>query len=178
MLLFRARSEHDCSWWIVGGWGNHQHAVERTVAGAKAIVGPQTPGTIETNRWYDLRVELQDAHIRCYLDDKLIQTIEDRPPARFAVEAVSVAKTGEIILRAVNGENTPQPLTIDLAGLSATPLAGTATILTSAALADENTLDRPTAVSPKEQPFHAASPTFDYEFPPRSLTMLRLKAAK
>ena len=37
------------------------------------------PGSIETGRWYDIRIELTGKNIKCYLDGKLIHDVT--PPA-------------------------------------------------------------------------------------------------
>jgi hypothetical protein len=55
------------SWWNIGGWGNAYHGLE--MAGVSA---PWVAGTIETGRWYDIRVQLSGSDIRCYLDGVLI----------------------------------------------------------------------------------------------------------
>jgi len=64
------------SWWNIGGWGNTRHALE--VPGTSA---EQVPGSIETGRWYDIRVELKRNTIRAWLDDRLVHTAT-RSPAR------------------------------------------------------------------------------------------------
>ena len=69
--------------WNVGGWGNQQHAVQV----ADAVVGEQTPGTIETGRWYDLKIEVRDRTVRGYLDGALVQ--ERTLPRIDAVLAIS-----------------------------------------------------------------------------------------
>ena len=52
--------------WNVGGWGNTRHAVQV----GDAVVGEQTAGTIETGRWYDLKIEVSGRTVRGYLDGK------------------------------------------------------------------------------------------------------------
>ena len=57
------------SWWNIGGWGNTSHAIE-----SPNVVKEQLPGRIETDRWYDIKVEISSKAIRTYLNDQLIQT--------------------------------------------------------------------------------------------------------
>jgi hypothetical protein len=57
------------SWVNLGGWGNTAHAIQ----------SPQIPerkqrGSITTDRWYDIKLELSGNTVRAYLDDTLIQT--------------------------------------------------------------------------------------------------------
>jgi alpha-L-arabinofuranosidase len=49
------------------------------------------------------------------------------------------------------------------------------TVLKSPAPADNNGLDEPMKVAPVESTINAAGTTFQHEFPPYSLTILRLK---
>ncbi|MEN6335378.1 MAG: hypothetical protein ABFE01_14100 [Phycisphaerales bacterium] len=48
------------------------------------------------------------------------------------------------------------------------------TVLTSANLADNNNLDEPRRVAPVETWIDTAAKEFPHEFPPRSLTILRI----
>jgi hypothetical protein len=57
------------SWWNAGGWGNTAHAIQ-----SPGLMEQRVPGTIETGRWYDLKVELSGGTVRTYLDSKLVQT--------------------------------------------------------------------------------------------------------
>jgi Alpha-L-arabinofuranosidase C-terminus. len=68
LIMFRVRDDDHWYWWNLGGWGNSKHAVEQCIAGGKSIVSSEVPGSIETGRWYDIRIEVQGTRIRCYLD--------------------------------------------------------------------------------------------------------------
>lgn len=57
------------SWWNLGGWGNTRHAIE-----SPGMFAEPVNGSIETGRWYDIKVELSGNMVRAYLDNKLIQT--------------------------------------------------------------------------------------------------------
>jgi hypothetical protein len=52
--------------------------VERAAGGARSRVGSGVPGSIESGRWYDLRVELEGPRIQCYLDGTLVHDLEER----------------------------------------------------------------------------------------------------
>ncbi|RYX86701.1 hypothetical protein EON83_00540 [bacterium] len=68
LIVFGPQDDGNKSWWNLGGWGNTKSALE--LPGASTA---QTPQTIELNRWYDIRVEVQGPTVKCYLDNKLIQ---------------------------------------------------------------------------------------------------------
>ncbi|MEV5879624.1 hypothetical protein AB0L75_36485 [Streptomyces sp. NPDC052101] len=56
-------------------------------------------GPVDAGRWYDLRVEVDGRHIRCYRDGELLHDIEDvRPePEVLAVSAVRGSAHGDVI---------------------------------------------------------------------------------
>jgi alpha-L-arabinofuranosidase len=155
--------------WNVGGWGNRLHAVQV----ADAVVGEQTPGTIETGRWYDLKVEVQGRTVRGYIDGVLIQ---ERTLARIdRVLAISGRddKTGDIILKVVNSAPEAQTLTIQLNG-TRTGTRGNVTVLTSANPLDENTFEEPTKIVPQTSALTVAGTSLAHAFPAYSLSIIRI----
>jgi alpha-L-arabinofuranosidase len=100
----------------------------------------------------------------------------ERPVPSFA--AVAGRARDEIVLKAVNGAEAPVAAEIRLAGIAAVESKAEAVLLTSASLDDENSLDQPTRVSPGTLRVTAVAPGFDYTFPARSLTVLRLKVKR
>jgi alpha-L-arabinofuranosidase len=81
LVSFNARDAANYTWWNIGGWKNTQHGIELAENGSKTTLGSTVAGEIETNRWYDIRVELGGCKVRCYLDDRLVHEI-CYPPAR------------------------------------------------------------------------------------------------
>jgi alpha-L-arabinofuranosidase len=157
--------------WNVGGWGNRQHAVQV----ADAVVGEQTPGSIETGRWYDLKIEVRDRTIRGYLDGTLVQ--ERTLPRIDRVLAISGRddRTGDIIVKVVSSVSDSQTMTVDLKGVAKLASQGSVTVLTSANPLDENTFEDPTKVAPKTTPLSVKGTSFVHSFPASSLTIIRLR---
>jgi alpha-N-arabinofuranosidase len=154
--------------WNIGGWGNRLHAVQA----ADAVVGEQTPGSIETGRWYDIRIEVKDRTIRGFLDGTLVQ--ERTLPRIDRVLAVAGRDdtSGDIIVKVVNAGPDAQRMDMRLTGLTKTGRA-TATVLTGDPL-DENTFDAPRKIVPAASSLEITGPTFTQAFPPHSLTILRI----
>ncbi|HTE18844.1 MAG TPA: alpha-L-arabinofuranosidase C-terminal domain-containing protein, partial [Armatimonadota bacterium] len=175
LVMFRARGSGDYYWWNLGGWENREHGIERGTGGGKAGVGPRVPGRIETGRWYDIRIELQGPRIRCYLDGQLIHDEIDRGTPDLAAIAGRDERTGEIILKVVNGAETPRPVTLRLPGAGSLRPTGQALVMTSASTADENSLEQPERIVPRPAPVEGVSPEFTHTFPARSVTVLRLQ---
>ncbi len=90
-------------------------------------------------------------------------------PSRFAASAVRDSQTGDLILKFVNGDNAARPLHIDLVGAKKLTATAVKTVL---AASDVDTIDAE-AVQPKTSPITIA-PTFDYEAPANSLTVIRI----
>ena len=130
-------------------------------------------GTVETGRWYDIRIEVRDRTVRGYLDGQLVQ--EQTLPRIDKVLAIGGrdAKTGDIIVKVVNSAPEPAAMTIRL--MDDLPVgAGTVTVLTSPGPLDENTFEAPTKVVPRRAAVAARSAVVPYTFEPYSLTILRL----
>lgn len=64
------------SWWNVGGWDNKAHALQRT-----DMRETRLPGSIETGRWYELKLEVQKNKVSAYLDNRLVQTLSRKSDA-------------------------------------------------------------------------------------------------
>jgi alpha-L-arabinofuranosidase len=175
LILFHARDENNYTWWNIGGWGNHEHALEKSAGGGTIELGSHVPGSIETGRWYDIRIELAGPRIRCYLDDQLIHDVQDRPVPTLAAVAGTAEKGREIIIKAVNGAETPLEATIRLEGAGSLGSTGQAITLTSSSMDDENSLAQPAKVAPASRSISGIALRFTFTFPARSVTVLRLK---
>ena len=175
LILFRVRDDENWYWWNIGGWGNTRHAVERSIGGSKMLACPQVAGSIETGRWYDIRIEVRGARIRCYLDGQLIHDFEDAPmPALYAV-ASRREPSREVILKVVNVSDRPQETEVRLQGGRRLASRAKVITLTGDSPDAENSLEHPTRVAPVERTLEGIAPSFRYTFPPYSLTVMVLK---
>jgi alpha-L-arabinofuranosidase len=175
LIMFRVRDDDNWYWWNIGGWDNTRHAVERSIGGSKMLACPQVAGSIETGRWYDIRIEVQGARIRCYLDGQLIHDFEDAPmPALYAV-ASRREPSREVILKVVNVSDRPQETEVRLQGARRLASRAKVITLTSDSPDAENSLEHPTRVAPVERTLEGVAPSFRYIFPPHSLTVMVLK---
>jgi alpha-N-arabinofuranosidase len=84
------------------------------------------------------------------------------------------SQTGEIIVKLVNPELTPQSLPIEIKGV--TSLASKATVITlSANPEDTNSIRRPRNVVPVTTTLSGVKPGFTFTMPPYSVVVLKLK---
>ena len=160
---------------VWGGGGNQDvpaHLLEASFAGS---VGPAVPGTLETGRWYDVKIQVEGRRVRCYLDGKEIhngQIPESAGPSVYGAAGRTTA--GEVVVRLVNISPVKQSVNIDLEGSSANRYSAVATQLASNDLDGENSMADPLRIAPVERPLPAVGSKFQYEMVGNSFTVLKL----
>ena len=177
LIMFHVKDKENWFWWNIGGWGNTRHAIEQMNGGGKSGFGEASPGKIETNRLYDIRVVVKGALVQCYLDDKLIHTVEykEDPSEGLGMVATLEEKSGDILIKLVNISDTPRSTQINLKGVSTLSKTGSAIVLTSEKPSDENSFENPKKIAPKTVRLSDVKPQFDYVCPAYSVSILRLK---
>ena len=173
LILFRVQNENEKCWWNIGGWGNKRHALEMG-----GVNGHEVTGSIETGRWYDIRVELKGDRVRCYLDGKLIHDATAPAMKSLYASASRDHTSGEVILKVVNVSNDEVPAEIKLNGANGFRSPAQTIVLTSENSTDENTIENPTKVAPVTKPVEIKGATFNHRFPGNSLTVFRLPPEK
>jgi alpha-L-arabinofuranosidase len=170
-LIVFGRKSGERFWWNLGGWGNSQHAIELN----QTPVGRPVRGRIESDRWYDIKIELAGNRIRCFLDGELIHDAISTPPERFFVNAGREDASGELIVKAINLAAEPLVASVNVKGIHSLAGQAAVSVLQSALLADNNSLDEPHRIAPVESRIDSAAQEFEHVFLPHSLTILRLK---
>jgi alpha-L-arabinofuranosidase len=160
----------DKYWWNVGGWGNREHAIEFN----QTDVGRHVPGSVETGRWYDLKVRLKGRRIQCFLDGQLVHDVEAPPSDRFFALAGRDDRNGEMVLKAINVSKAPVLGQINLRGASGRARQAQLITLSSQRLTDNNSFAHPSKVVPVYGSLAVAGDQFSYQFPPNSLTIVRV----
>ena len=180
LIAFHYRDDANYLWWNIGGWGNTRTAIEQVRDGSSAQLGPDLPLTVESNRWYDIKIEVQGRQIRCFLDGKLAEEVTDAPPAPTAplyAVASRALSSGDVILKVVNMSAAPQQLQIDLQGARNVAQTAAAEVLAGEP-GDVNSLEAPEKVAPQTTTLTGIGPTFVHEFPAHSVSVLRVRARK
>jgi hypothetical protein len=67
LIAFGMKPDGPKTWWNVGGFGNTSPTIQTPDTAA-----PSVPAVVETNRWYDLRVEVVGPTVKCYIDKTLV----------------------------------------------------------------------------------------------------------
>ncbi len=168
LIPFLVQDEEAKGWWNIGGWDNTRHGIEMEGLYAEGVAGH-----IETNLWYDIRIQLTETGIKCYLDDALIHDVR-YPQTKALYASASRTKGGhELILKVVNGSTQTQSTDLNFTGARFGAMAKEI-VLSSQRPEDENSLDHPDKVAPRTSTFALTGPTFRREFPGNSVTILRL----
>jgi alpha-L-arabinofuranosidase len=154
--------------WNLGGWNNSSHAVEADDFGEEHL-----NGVIETGRWYDIKIELKGTTIKLYLDGKLMKTQEKLQVNNLAMDAGLDEANGEVILKFVNGNDTPTTYTVNSGKTS----VGKVNVLTLTGnnTNAENSYEAPENVAPKSSSLDVDGGSFQYTFPAYSVNVLRWK---
>ncbi len=172
LILFNLPDDSSKQWWNLGGWGNKQHGLEVADADASGV-----GGHIETNRWYDIRVETAGGRIKCFLDGKLVHDVEPSGMKTLFASATRDLSNKELVLKLVNGSHEAQSVDLRIEGAKvADGPAVFATTLTSAGAMDENSLEEPLKISPKPVKIEVSNGNLRHELPANSFTVVRLKA--
>jgi alpha-L-arabinofuranosidase len=176
LILFHVQDANNYLWLNIGGWGNTRTAIEKFQTGGHAEISGSTDTHIESNRWYDIRIDVSGDHIHCFLDGKpLLDAIDSSvTPGPLFASANKVDATGEVTLKVVNTSDAPQQLQINLPGAKSVAKDAAAQVLTGN-LEDVNSIDTPEKIIPHDAPITDAAPQFTHEFPPHSVTVMRLK---
>jgi alpha-L-arabinofuranosidase len=171
LVMIRAQNEREKSWWNIGGWGNKQHGLEMP-----GIVTERVPGHIETNRWYDIKIELKDHLTRCFLDGKLIHEVTTKHQIKALYATSGFTRDGrELIVKVVNTGAQALTAPVEVRGLKGVEKTARGWVLTSGNPQDENTLEEPNKISAREFKLDNAGVSFTHAFPAYSATVLRLR---
>jgi len=180
LIIFGLKDSNNYYWWNIGGWGNTTTAIERCVNGTKYIVGKSANVTVMPNKWYDIKIELNGNRIKCYLDGKLIHDVVDNMIIKDIYANASIDSNSDIIIKVVNISSSNRKVRINLNGIAQNKInpEGTAIVLTSSNLEDENSFEQPNLITPKTKKIKGISNSFDYTFDKYSVTVLRIKTKK
>ncbi len=133
---------------------------------------------IEPDRWYDLRIEITPRAAKLYVDGRLVVNGELNPiPQQFLASGYN-EDTGEVIVKFVNSSEVAQKVDFVLDGVVDVTPSGKVVTLQAENPNDENTMDNPRKIIPREKRFKRFGREFSYTFPKYSFTVLRIKVEK
>lgn len=163
----------------VGGWNNKTTAVQIVKNGDAVNIDGQSVGqTLESGRWYDVKLIGNSEKMDFYLDGNLALTYQPQSePFQFFASGYD-EKSGEMILKVVNAANTPYLAKVKLDGAKDIMKTGKIISLIAKSGEEENSFENPKNIYPQESEYNQFGENFEYSFPPYSYTILRVKASR
>lgn len=159
--------------WQIGGDGNKSAKFIGDGFANQKIASQ----SIETDRWYDLKLEIRGDDIKGYIDGGLVNETSYRPLQALYVSAGRKDSAGEIVLKVINVSPSAQQTRVQVPG-AVLDKTGEAIVLTSADPLAKNSMETPNHVVPKTSVIGNVSADFEHTFPAYSATVLRLKEKK
>lgn len=79
LILFRVQDKEVFSWANIGGWKNKHHALQRRPESQPRMegAGPMIDGSVETNKWYPIKIRCEGNNVKVFLDGKQILDVTD-----------------------------------------------------------------------------------------------------
>ena len=164
----------------IGMWSSNDRAeLIRLERGKdKGVLSEHSGKKIEKDRWYEVKVVVSSMKNECYLDNELVlSSVPQAMPLQFVASGYDEEK-GELVIKVVNGADAAYLTTIQVKGSKNIAEEGRVISLTATDGSEENSFEEPRKIYPEEITYKGFGPEFDYEFPPFSYTILRVKAEK
>jgi alpha-L-arabinofuranosidase len=160
----------------IGGWGNSSTIAQKVADGGLSDnIGQSTGHTIETNKWYDVKIVIKSNLATLYMDGKEIKVLQNTSvPKQFYAAGYDEA-SGEVVVKVVNGAGLPYDLDIKLDGVAGVKNIGKIISIKADNATDENSFENPRKIYPKEEAYSFSGKDFSYSFAPYSFTIFRVK---
>jgi len=158
---------------VWGGGGNLDVPVDQLEQSFAGAIARPVKGTIETDRWYDIKIHVQGRRVRCFLDGKLIHDVQ--VPETLGTSLYGTAGRtagGDVVVRLVNISPETQKVKIDLD--SEHRYSVTADSLAAQDLDAENSFADPTRIAPVARRLAPVGNQFEYAVKGNSFTVLKL----
>ena len=162
----------------IGGWNNQITAVQPMRGGRLTdVVSPRVRQNVETGRWYDVKLVVTPMTATLFVDGKEITVAKPAEPTRHFCQTGFDEQTDELVIKVVNGTEQPYSRSFVIDGARTVMPTGRVITLSGNAQ-DENTFEEPTKLAPVETRFGKFGRQFQYEFPPMSFTIMRVKVSR
>lgn len=163
----------------IGMWSSNDRAelVRLENGKEKGILVEHSGKTIEKDRWYEVRIAVSPGKSEFYIDGKMILSYTPQPMPLQFIHSGYDEKAGELVMKVVNAADTVYPASIRLEGVSKVIGEGRIISLTATDGKEENSYEEPKKIYPKEMDYSGFGKKFDYDFPPFSYSILRIKTS-
>ncbi len=161
----------------IGMWSSNDRAelLRLNDGKEKGVLTEHSGKVIEKDKWYDIKISITPDKSEFYMDGKLLLSYTSQSmPLQFITSGYDEAK-GELIMKVVNATDSIYSTTIRLEGTDEVAKEGKVISLTATTGMEENSYEEPKKIYPKEGKYDCFGKRFNYNFPPFSYTILRIK---
>ena len=177
LVGFGASGANDFYWWNLGGWNNTRSVLQRATGGNAGEVKALEGQSLETGRTYRVKVVVDGRHVELYLDGVLqMEHDQPAPPAKVFQVVTRDERSGDLVAKVVNTSTSPARTRVDVSDAGVEPTA-TVTTLSAPSPSSTNTKAQPDLIKPRTREVGGISESFVYEFPPSSVTFIRMRTA-
>jgi len=175
-VLFGGRSNQEYFMADIGSHTN-ESVIFREInkEGSVSLFDYRNSVSIETNRWYDIKVEIKGNSWKCYLDNELQYEYTYKPTIRHYTVSGYDKENKEVVIKMVNGESTAWNTQVNLKNVKSLHSEAKRITLSSPSGDDENSFANPEMIIPIEESIHINGPVFDLVCEPNSLVILRIR---
>lgn len=174
LIIFGYKDSDNFYWWNIGGWNNTQNAIEKCTNGSKTTV-TSVAGSINSNVWYDIRIEVSPSQVLCYLNNTLVHTLRNTAVRKLYTAASMDENNGKVYLKVVNPSDSAVSSVLRFkGGQLISELDGSVSEMSSTSGLDENSFDMPEKVAPVISPFAINGSECNFTFKANSVAVFQL----
>ena len=178
LMFFNASGPDRFLFCNYGAAGNTFSAIQdRGVPDGCAFKGGRSrPGKIENERWYDISLVVKRDAAQMLLDGEVVSNARVEHLSQFFATAGYDRNNKTVVVKATSYSSKPVRAEIQLDGAGNIGRSGKHIVISSPGQYDENSLDDPHRIVPRELPLPRVSEHFSVELPPYSVNVLRIPA--
>lgn len=171
-LFFGKSDNENLIQWFIGGWQNQDSEINAQISGRGSCLDHNI-FSVMTGQEYKLCLEINGRNITSYINGKTANTAVDKQPVMEELYYTASCDDENIYVKAVNVQDKDVISNICLEEIKEI----NAQIITLSGYKDTdmNDFDNPSKVYPATEQFTCGKNTFDYTFPPRSVTVFVIK---
>ena len=162
----------------IGMWSSNDRAelVRLENGHERGILVEHSGKVIEKDQWYDVKIVVSPTQSDLYIDGKIILSyVTQQMPLQF-IHSGYDEENGELVVKVVNASDEVYATNMCVEGATNISNKGKVISLIAANGKEENSFDEPKKIYPQESEYNRFGKEFDYDFPPYSYTILRIKS--
>lgn len=171
-LFFGKSDDKNLIQWFIGGWQNQDTEINAQINGRGSSLDHNI-FSIATDREYSMLLEVEGRKITSFIDGEIKNTAEDKRPVIEELYYTASEDDDNIYIKAVNVRD--KAVVSELCVRAAAKISADVCTLSDCGLDDMNSFENPEKVFPKTSRVSSDTNTFEYTFPPHSVTVFAVK---